>query len=64
MLYTLFEAQRSSAARSVGAMAAAMMGVNFQLAQNGHVSWMDDDQLHVILVGTGCPMFDPTRSGP
>lgn len=25
---------------------------------------MDDDQLHVVLVGTGCPMFDPTRSGP
>ena len=48
-------------------MAAAMLGISAQqmrVAQAGHESWLDDDQLHVILVGTGCPMYDVSRSGP
>ena len=33
-------------------------------ARFGHEKWIDDGQLHVILVGTGCPIFDVDRSGP
>ena len=45
---------------AIGRMAAPNLAIN----RNGHENWVDDGQLHVILVGTGCPMFDTTRSGP
>lgn len=35
-----------------------------QNARAGRTELLSDNQMHVVLVGTGCPIFDPNRSGP
>lgn len=35
-----------------------------QAQQTGNTEWLKDGDLHVVLVGTGCPLYDPNRAGP